>query len=104
MTSPQQLEEVQPALAGRGAKPGEVVVADLRAGAVRGLVAGAGVIDRDPGGLRQPGAQHVTGLIEKALLAMDEQAHDLPRGDRQAEGPQLGYQPRQSDLPLMVLG
>ena len=75
MAGAQQLEEVQPALAGCCAKPGEVVVADLRAGAVRGLVAGSGVIDRDPSGLRQPGAQHVASLIEKALVAMDEQAH-----------------------------
>src|SRR3954451_23795931 len=104
MTGAQELEEVQPAFAGRGAEPSEMIVADLRAGPIRGLVAGAGVIDRDPGGLRQPGAQHVASLIEKALVAMDEQAHDLPRGDRQAKGPQLCYQARQSDLPLMILG
>src|SRR3954447_1731658 len=99
MTSPQQLEEVQPAFAGRCTKPGKVIVADLRAGAVRGLVAGPGVVDRDPGRLRQSGAQHVASLIEKMLLSMDQQAHDLPRGDRQANGPQLRHQARHGDLP-----
>src|SRR3954469_10545859 len=69
VASAQEFQEVQPAFAGRGPKPGEVGVADLRAGAVRGLVAGPGVIDRDPGRLRQPGAQHVASLIEKALVA-----------------------------------
>src|SRR5688572_320471 len=104
MASPQQLEKVQPALAGRRAKPGEVVIADLRAGPVRGLVAGPGVVDRDPGRLRQPSTKHVAGFIEEALLAMNEQAHDLPRGDRQTDGPQLRHQARHRDLPLMVLG
>src|SRR5215212_352371 len=91
MVSPHQLKKVQPAFAGRGAEPGKVVVADLRAGAVRGLVAGPGVIDRDPGRLRQPGAQHIASLITKALLALDEQTHDLPRGNRQADSPQLRH-------------
>src|SRR5687768_7575655 len=104
MASPQQLEKVQPAFAGRRAKPGEVVIADLRAGPVRGLVAGPGVVDRDPGRLRQPSTKHVAGFIEEALLAMNEQAHDLPRGDRQTDGPQLRHQARHRDLPLMVLG
>src|SRR3954466_5463123 len=104
MTGAQELEEVQPAFAGRGAEPSEMVVADLRAGPVRGLVAGPGVIDRDPGGLRQPGAKHIASLIEKTLLAMNEQAHDLPGGDRQTNGPQLRHQARYGDLPLMVLG
>src|SRR3954468_13039842 len=103
MTGAQEFQEVQPALAGRGAEPGEVVVADLRAGPVRGLVAGPGVIDRDPGGLRPPGAQHIASLIEKTLVTLDEQAHDLPGGDRQTNGPQLRHQARYGDLPLMVL-
>src|SRR3954454_13558999 len=104
MAGAQEFEEVQPALAGCCTKPGEVVVADLRAGAVRGLVAGSGVIHRDPGRLRQPGAQHIARLIEKTLVTLDEQAHDLPRGDGQTNGPQLRHQARKSDLPLMVLG
>src|SRR5215217_9059094 len=104
MTGAQEFQEVQPALAGCCTKPGEVVVADLRASAVRSLVAGPGVVDRDPGRLRQSGAQHVASLIEKMLLSMDQQAHDLPRGDRQADSPQLHYQMRHGDLPLMVLG
>src|SRR3954471_12369419 len=55
------------------------------------LAAGSGVIDRDPGGCRQPGAQHIASLIEKTLLALNQQAHDLPRGDGQADGPQLRH-------------
>jgi hypothetical protein len=42
----QQREKVEAAL-GAG-QPGEVGVADLRAEAIRGFVAGAGVVDRDP--------------------------------------------------------
>jgi hypothetical protein len=54
-------------------------------------VAGSGVIDRDPSGLRQPGAQHIASLIKEALLAVDQQAHDLPGGDGQTDGPQLRH-------------
>ena len=66
MAGAQQLEEVQPAFAGRRAEPGEVAVADLRAGAVRGLVAGAGVIDRDPGGCVSPARSTSRASVRKA--------------------------------------
>src|SRR5271167_2919261 len=46
----QQREEVEAALRGGGAEPGEMRIADLRAEAVRRLVASASVIHRDPGG------------------------------------------------------
>jgi hypothetical protein len=39
MTGPQQVEEIQPALRGPRAEPGETVVADLRAEAVLGCSA-----------------------------------------------------------------
>ena len=58
MPGAQQLQEIEPALRGGRAEPGEVVVADLGTVAVHRLVARAGVIDRDPGRRLQPGAQH----------------------------------------------
>src|SRR6266481_9551596 len=48
----QQFEEVAAALRAGGAEPGEVRVADVRADAIRGLVASPGVVDRDPRGAR----------------------------------------------------
>jgi hypothetical protein len=44
VSGPQQLEEVQPALAGRGAEPGEMVIADLRADAIPRPVPRPGVV------------------------------------------------------------
>jgi hypothetical protein len=104
MPGPQQLEEVQPALAGRAAEPGEVVVADLRADAIHRLVPRPGVVDRDPARARQPGPQHLPALLEEAPLTLDQQAHDLPLGDGDPNRPQLRDQPRHGGLPLMVLG
>jgi hypothetical protein len=60
VSGPQQIEEVKAALAARGAEPGEIIIADLRADAVDALMPRAGVIHRDPGGGLQPRAQHVT--------------------------------------------
>src|SRR4051812_50079261 len=98
MTGAQELEEVQPAFAGRGAEPSEMVVADLRAGPIRGLVAGPRGIDRDPGGPRPPPAPHAAGPLEKTRGGLEEEAHDLPRGDGPAKGPPPCYQPRQRGL------
>ena len=61
----QQIEEVQSALAGPRAEPGEVVVADLSAEPVLAGVASAGVIHRDPGRRLKANPQHVTGLDEE---------------------------------------
>ena len=82
----QQFEEVQPAPAGRGAEPGEVVVADLRAAAARAPVARPGVVHRDPRGMRQPGARHVAAFVKEALLVGDQQTHDLPLGNGDPDG------------------
>ena len=100
----QQFEEVEAALGGGGAEPGEMRIADLRAEAVRGLVARAGVVHRDPGGCRKSGAQHVTRLAEKSVLALDQQADDLAFGNDDAEAAQQRHQSRHRHLPLMVLG
>ena len=88
MAGAQQVEEIEPALRAGGAEPGEAVVADLRAEAVRRLVARAGVVDRDPGRRLKAGAQHVARLVEEAVLAADQQPHDLPLGDLDADGVQ----------------
>ncbi|MBV1796447.1 hypothetical protein [Siccirubricoccus sp. G192] len=101
---PQQLQEVQPALAGRGAEPGEVGVADLRTGAVHRPVPRARIVNRDPGRARQSGSQHLLALVQERLLTGDQQAHDLPFGDGDPNRPQLRHQPRHGGLPLMVLG
>ncbi len=103
MAGAQQAEEVQPALARRGAEPGEVPVADLRAGAVRAPVPRAGVVHRDPARRLQPGAQHVAGLGDEAVLAGDQQPHQLALGDVDANAAQQRQQPRHRDLALMVL-
>ncbi len=68
------------------------------------LVASPGVVHRDPGGAREPGAQHIARLIEEAVLAGDQQTHELPLGDHDAERAQQRQQPRHRDLPLMILG
>ena len=52
VTGAQQFEEVEAALGIRGAKPGEVLIADLGAEAVGDLVARAGVVNRNPGSPR----------------------------------------------------
>jgi hypothetical protein len=77
----QQIEKVQPALARGGGEPGKVLVADLRADAVGGFVARAGIVHADPGGVGQAGAQHVTGFVAKPILARDQQAHHLTARD-----------------------
>ena len=99
----QQAEEVQPALAGGGAEPGEVLVADLGADAVRAGVASAGIVDRDPGRRLQPRPQHVAGFGDEAILAGDQQPHHLALGDVDADGAQLRHQPRHRHLALVVL-
>ena len=77
-----------------GAKPGEVGIAHLGAEAVRSLVARAGIVDCDPGGAGEPGAQHIARLVEEAILAGDQQAHELSLGNQDAERMQQRQQPR----------
>ena len=99
----QQFEEVETALRNRGCKPSEKSVADLRAEAFLALVARAGVIDADPARLRQTRPQHAASFIQKTLLARDQNAHDLPLGDDDAQALQQRDQTRRRDLSLMVL-
>ena len=99
----QQLEEIAAALRSGGAEPSEMRIADLGAEAVRGLVARAGVVHRDPGGVRKPGTEHIASLVQKAVLTVLQQTHELPLGNHDAECLQQPQQPRYRDLPLMVL-
>ena len=66
--SPQKRQEVQPALRAGGGEPGKISVADVRAGAVHALVAGAGVIDRDPRRALEPALKHTGRLGRKSSL------------------------------------
>lgn len=100
----EQLQEVQSALGARGRKRRELVVADLRAHAVLGLVPRTGVIDRDPGGFIEARAQNITCLVEKGVLVVDQQSHELAFGDADAEVGQQREQARHGRLTLVVLG
>lgn len=83
--------------------PGEVLVADLCAEAVAGLVAGASVVNRDPVGARWPGTEHLTGLGEEVVLARVQQTDNLAFGDKKAEAAQQRHEPWHRHLPLMIL-
>jgi hypothetical protein len=98
--SAQQIEEVQTALAARRAEPGEMIIAELRAGAVAGLVARAGIIHAHPGRIAQSGAQNAARFRQEAILAGNQQTHHLPPQDIDADGSQLGRQPSHGDLAL----
>src|ERR1700747_1783844 len=49
---------------------------------VSSLVARPGIVDCDPGGAGEPGAQHIARLVEEAILVGDQQAHELSLGIR----------------------
>ena len=66
-------------------------------------MARAGVVDRDPGRRCQAGAQHVTRLADEAVLAADQQSHDLSLGDLDADRREQGDQPWDGDLTLVIL-
>jgi hypothetical protein len=100
---PQQREEVAPALGPAGGEERAAVVAELRGHAVPGAVSGTGVVDRDPAGRRQPGAEHRLGLGDERVVAVVQQAQHLALRDHQ---PEFAQEPRQAlggDLALMVL-
>src|SRR5271169_4573466 len=97
-------DEFQPDWNYSSAEPGEMRVADLRAEAIRSFVASAGVVHRDPGSTEEPGPQHIAGLIAEAVLAIDQQAHDLTLGDDDPEPAQQRHQTWHRRLPLMILG
>ena len=67
-------------------------------------MAGPGVVDAYPGGGFQAGAQNIAHLLKEHLLVVDQHAHDLALGDRDANRMQLRRQPGDGHLALMVLG
>ena len=99
----QQLQEVQPALRSSRGEPGEVIVADLGTHAVRSLVAGAGVVDRDPPRGLQPGAAHIRRLGQEARPGVGQKPHNLPLGDHDPEVVELGHQTRHRHLAAVIL-
>src|ERR1700759_402138 len=75
--SAQQVQEIEPALRAGRAEPSKAVIADVRAGAVLRLVAGVGVVDRDPGSIGEAGAEHVLRFGPEATLAVDQEPYYL---------------------------
>ena len=75
----------------------------MRAGAVHALVAGAGVIDRDPRRALEPALKHTGRLGQEVLLAGDEKTHDLALGDRHPEVAQMRDDPRYRHLARVIL-
>ncbi len=104
MTGPQQFEEVPPAFGQGGGEPGEAVVADLGADPVASPVAGAGVVDTDPGRALEAGAQDRPRLAGEARLTRVQQAHHLALGDHHPESAQQGDQTRHRGLAPVVEG
>ena len=102
MAGPQQAEEIEPVLAARGAKPGEIRVADLGAIPIDRLVARPGVVHRDVGRVGKGGPQHVAGLVAKIVLAGDQQAHHLALGDHDADAAQQRQDARHRGLSLVI--
>src|SRR5580704_12191776 len=79
-------------------------VADLGTEAIIGLMARPGVVHRDPGRARQPGAQHLACFRVKAAMAGGQQADHLAFGNVDAQAAQQRHQPRHCGLSLMILG
>ena len=73
----QQIEEVQPALRGPRAKPGEPFIADLRAKPVLPGMTRTGVVDADPGRCFQSRAQNILGFGNEPLVLVVQQANQL---------------------------
>src|ERR1700739_4496067 len=80
-----------------------MLIADLRAVAVQGLMSRAGVVDRYPRRGLQAGAQHVTVFSKEVVLAFGQQPLDLTLGDRHANRLQQRRQTGQRRLALVVL-
>jgi hypothetical protein len=81
VTATQQIQESQPALAGGGTEPGNVIVGNLRAGAVGCPMPYVSIINAYPRRLRQTDPQHVPGFVEEAVLACNQQPHQPTAGD-----------------------
>ena len=103
LPGPEQFEKVQPALRARGCEERKAVIADMRAKAVPSLMPGARIVNGQPGCRQKPRSQHFNGFFEESVLLAGQQPHDLPLGDRDAQAGQLRGQPRDRDLPLVVL-
>lgn len=82
MAGTEQFKEVQPAFGCACAKPGEPVIADLRAKAVLGLVPRTGVVDRDIRRCLQPRPQNILRFRDETCLIPVQQADQMPFRDR----------------------
>ena len=69
MPSPQQIKEIQSALAVGRAEPGEVIIADLGTDVIACFVPRASIIHCDLVRRLQAGSQHVSRFGEKLVLA-----------------------------------
>ena len=76
----------------------------FRAHTIFCFVARAGVVDGDPRGRIETGAQHVLRPVEKGGLALDQQPQQLTLRDDDAEVLQQREQARHGGLALMILG
>jgi len=63
----------------------------------------SGVIHRDPVRGLQSGTQDFAGFVQKVVLPVDQQAHDLTLGDADADRLQQRDQTLDRHLPLMIL-
>src|SRR5918996_4005371 len=103
VTSAQELEKVAPALGEGGGEEGEAIVPDLSGHAVPGAMAGAGVVDGDPRGGLEAGAQDRLGLVDEGRALGGQEPHHLALGDGHAETIQKGRDSLGRDLTLMML-
>jgi len=88
MPGAEQVEEIQPALRGPRAEPGEPLVADLCAKPVLPGMACTGIVDADPGRCFQPRAQDIPGFGDQPLMVFVQQPNQLPLRDRNPHRPQ----------------
>src|SRR5450631_1835736 len=78
----QQIEEVQSALRGPRAKPGEPFIADLRAKPVLPGMTRTSVVHADPGRCLQSRAQNILGFGDEPLMVLVQQANQLSLRNR----------------------
>ena len=103
MPGAQQIEEIQPALRGARAEPGEPVIADLRAKPVLAGMARTGIVRRHIGRGLQPGPQNRLCFADELVLFVGQQALHLSLRDGHAHRLQQRHQPGQCRLPLMIV-
>jgi hypothetical protein len=102
VTGAQAFEKVQAALRIGRAEPSEPIVADLGADRVAAPVAGAGVVDADPGRARKTGTQDIARLVKEIIVIGVQKAHELALGDIDPHRVQLPEQAGDGDLSLMM--